>query len=93
MAPIETVIFDCDGTLVDSEVLANTVLVEYIASFGLHLSVEEAMRRYVGCKMADCIEDLESRSGQKLPDSFVPELRARTADAFRSHLKPTSGGR
>lgn len=88
---IRAVIFDCDGTLVDSEWLANTTLVECLIPFGLRLSVEEAMQRYVGGKMADCIFDLESRLGYKLPDTFVPELRARTADAFRSHLKPMEG--
>lgn len=90
---IEAVIFDCDGTLVDSEALANTVLVEFAASFGLRMSVEEAMRRYVGGKMADCVADIEGRLGRKLPETFVPELRARTAATFRTHLKPVPGAR
>src|SRR6185437_11596094 len=76
---IESVIFDCEGTLVDSELLANTVLVEYAASFGLRMSVEEAMRRYVGGKMADCVAGIENQLGHKLPETFIPELRARTA--------------
>jgi len=90
---IESVIFDCDGTLVDSELLANTVLVEYAASFGLRMSVEEAMRRYVGGKMADCVAGIENQLGHKLPETFIPELRARTAAAFRTHLRPVQGAR
>jgi len=90
---IESVIFDCDGTLVDSELLANMVLVEYAASFGLHIPIEEAMRRYVGGKMADCVAGIENRLGHKLPETFVPELRARTAAAFRTHLRPMEGAR
>lgn len=90
---IDAVIFDCDGTLVDSEVLANTVLVDFAASFGLHMSVEEAMQSYVGGRMADCVADIERRLGHKLPESFVPELRARTAAAFRTHLQPVAGAR
>ncbi|HEU4858129.1 MAG TPA: HAD-IA family hydrolase [Rhodanobacteraceae bacterium] len=93
VAPIEAVIFDCDGTLVDSEVLANTVLVEYAAEFGLRMPVAEALRRYVGGRMADCVADLERRLGRRLPASFTPQLRERIAAAFRSSLKPVAGAR
>lgn len=89
--PIEAVIFDCDGTLVDSERLANAALVECVAPFGLRMSTEDAMRAYVGGKMADCVADLECRLGRKLPDSFIPEVRKRTAEAFRAHLEPVEG--
>lgn len=89
--PIEAVIFDCDGTLVDSELLANEVLVEYATGFGVPISLEEALECYVGGRMADCVEDMERRLGRKLPDSFVPELRARTAEAFRERLQAMEG--
>jgi len=91
--PIDALIFDCDGTLVDSEVLANEVLVEFVAQFGLSMSVDDAVRAYTGCKMADCIADLERLLGRSLPDSFVPDLRARTAAAFATRLKPMAGAR
>lgn len=89
--PIEAVIFDCDGTLVDSEPLANAALVECVAPFGLCMSTEEAMQAYVGGKMADCVADLERRLGRKLPDSFIPDVRKRTAEAFRMHLESVEG--
>ncbi len=88
---IEAVIFDCDGTLVDSEPLANAALVEALAALGIHLSLEESMRRYVGGRMADCVADIERRTGRKLPDCFVPNLRARTSEVFRSRLQPMDG--
>lgn len=91
MASIDAVIFDCDGTLVDSELLANATLVECLAPFGIRIRIEEAMQRYVGGRMADCVADIENRLGRKLPSTFVPELRARTAEAFKSHLKPVEG--
>lgn len=89
--PIDAVIFDCDGTLVDSEPLANQVLVEYATEFGVAISLEEALESYVGGSMADCVDDMEKRLGRKLPESFVPELRARMATRFRKHLRAMDG--
>ena len=91
MPRIDAVIFDCDGTLVDSEPLANAALVDALATLNIHISLGEAMRRYVGGRMADCVADIEQRTGRKLPDSFVPELRTRTSEVFRSRLRPMEG--
>lgn len=88
---MKAIIFDCDGTLVDSEVLANEVLVEAVAEYGLVLSLDEALSAFRGGKMADCVAHLESRLGRRLPGDFVPVLRSRTADAFRTRLRPVAG--
>lgn len=84
----DAIIFDCDGTLVDSEHLANEVLVEYVEQFGLTLTVEEALARFHGVQMAVCVMQLESLRGSPLPPSFVSGLRERVADAFASRLRP-----
>jgi HAD superfamily hydrolase (TIGR01509 family) len=87
----EAIIFDCDGTLVDSERLVNEVVVEFAASFGIRLSVDEALARFKGAKMADCMLQLESLGGKLLPSSFVTDLRARMAVALSARLKPVDG--
>lgn len=88
---MRAIIFDCDGTLVDSEVLSNEVLVETIAEHGLFLSVSEALSAFRGGRMADCVAQLERRLGKQLPATFVPDLRSRTAAAFRARLRPVEG--
>jgi len=88
---IEAVIFDCDGTLVDSETLGNEVLVECVGEHGLLLTVEEALTHFTGRKMADCVAELEQRLGKALPADFVPDLRARMARTFRERLRPIDG--
>lgn len=88
---MNTVIFDCDGTLVDSEILAHEVLVEAVAEHGLLLSVDEAVRSFRGYKMAHCVSQLEARLGRPLPDDFVVSFRTRTAAAFRSRLRAVDG--
>ena len=88
---MRAVIFDCDGTLVDSETLGNEVLAECVAEVGLVLTPEEALRRFRGRKMADCVAEIEALLGRALPPSFVPELRRRMAAAFRARLRPAPG--
>lgn len=88
---MKAIIFDCDGTLVDSETLSTEVLVEAVAEHGLSLTVHEALAAFRGGKMADCITELELRLGRPLPPTFVPEFRVRSAQAFRARLRAIEG--
>jgi HAD superfamily hydrolase (TIGR01509 family) len=90
---VRAIIFDCDGTLVNSEGLANQVLVDYLGELGHEMSVEDAIAAYTGMKMADCVADIERRFARKLPDEFVPTFRARMATSFAEHLRPIEGAR
>ena len=87
----QLIIFDCDGTLVDSERLSNEVLVELVAEHGLSLNLHEALDIFRGRYMADCITELEARLGHRLPEDFLPGLRARTAKVFNERLRPIEG--
>lgn len=84
-------LFDLDGTLVDSEILANQVLVDVLAEQGLSFSLDEAVERFRGGKMAESIADVETHFGCKLSADFVPHLRQRTALAFEEKLQPIDG--
>lgn len=52
---IEALIFDCDGTLVDSEEPGLEVLHALALEEGLSLSLAEARQRFRGVRMADCV--------------------------------------
>ncbi len=88
---IRGILFDCDGTLVDSETLACEVLVEFAVSYGIEIGLEEALTRYVGGKMADVIADFERRLAGPLPASFPADVRARMGSVFRERLQPIPG--
>lgn len=88
---IAAVIFDCDGTLVDTERIENTVLLEYAREFGLSLTFEEALQQFAGVKMSDCVEIIERAIGRSLPDDFVPQFRQRCRDEFEAGLTPIDG--
>jgi HAD superfamily hydrolase (TIGR01509 family) len=89
--PIDAVIFDCDGTLVDSETLADEALIECVRPHGLELTVHEVHARFRGRKMADCVAELERQLGDTLPADFVPGFRARCAEVFRNRLQAIDG--
>ena len=47
----DLIIFDCDGVLVDSEVLSCNCLCEALARHGIELSIDEAIELFVGRSM------------------------------------------
>ena len=87
----EAIIFDCDGTLIDSERVGNAVLVECVHELGLTLSLDEALEHFAGRKMADTIAIIETWLGRPVPAHFLPALRTRMANAFEASLKPMAG--
>ncbi|MDD5577742.1 MAG: HAD-IA family hydrolase [Methylobacter sp.] len=83
------VIFDLDGTLVDSEGLCNQAFLELLPQ--LNDTVESMIQRYRGKKLAPILADLESRLCQNLPDTFEQHYRQRVAELFFHELKPMPG--
>lgn len=49
MPEAELAIFDCDGVLVDSETISNTVLAQALTAEGLPTTLDDARRDYQGC--------------------------------------------
>lgn len=89
--PWELVIFDCDGVLVDSELLSNRVLAQMLAEIGLPMSLEETIAAFMGHSMAVCVTIIEGRTGRPIPATFVADFRDRTFDVFRRELRPVLG--
>jgi len=88
---LELVIFDCDGVLVDSESLGCRTLIELAAEYGVSIDLAEALELFTGRKMSVCVAEVERRRGAAVPDTFIPILRARMADAFRRELRAVDG--
>ena len=87
----EAIIFDCDGTLVDSEPIACALLAKCFGELGLAISSEESIERFSGRQLAPCIVELEQELGQPAPDGFVADFRHRMAQAFRRELHAFEG--
>lgn len=68
--PIDLVIFDCDGVLVDSERLSIEVDRRVLADLGWELSSDEIVHRFVGRSAAYFRSEIESFVGSPLRDDW-----------------------
>ena len=91
MKHVKCIIFDCDGILVDSETIANQVLLSISATFGLKMTMEEAIKNFNGRRLKNIFEQIEKLTGKELPDSFEADFRKQTFEAFKTNLKPIKG--
>ncbi|WP_439374397.1 HAD family hydrolase [Bradyrhizobium sp. DASA03120] len=86
----DLIIFDCDGVLVDSELLSCRCLSEVLAEFGLVLSEEQALELFLG-RSTKAIEQYYRDLGRVVPDSFLPRLKSRVLETFAASLEPIPG--
>ena len=86
-----SVIFDCDGVLVDSEPAANAVLAAVITDLGLPTTPEQARADYMGRSWASCMEILAGKLGQPPPDDLRDRYRAGVEEAWQRDLQPVPG--
>ncbi|MGE0045216.1 MAG: hypothetical protein AB7T08_05605, partial [Hyphomonadaceae bacterium] len=85
------IIFDCDGVLVDSEVLALDVELSALAALGLHYARADFCRRFMGMHIALFYKALDSdcraATGQGLPRDFREQHRAQLFAACEARLE------
>lgn len=87
---IKCVIFDCDGTLVDSEYLCNLGLELMLKDLGITEDAHSLMQRFRGWKLATIITKLTEEHKLELSDNFIPAYRKVVADLFDSKLEATA---
>lgn len=85
------VIFDLDGTLVDSETICNQAFLDLLPE--LNVTVESLVQSFRGRKLALILAELAGRLGKPLPDGFEQSYRGRVAELFEATLQPTTGAR
>jgi HAD superfamily hydrolase (TIGR01509 family) len=83
----DLVIFDCDGVLVDSELITNRIFVRMLNELGLPLSLEDMFERFVGRSMPQCLALVTGLLGRPVPDDFLEEFQRRSEAALRLEVK------
>jgi HAD superfamily hydrolase (TIGR01509 family) len=85
------VIFDCDGVLVDSELITNRVFTTMLNELGVAVSKEEAFERFVGRSLSQCLEMTAGLLGREVPADFEHQYHQRSATALKSELNAVPG--
>jgi HAD superfamily hydrolase (TIGR01509 family) len=89
----DLVIFDCDGVLIDSEVISTRTLIEALASHGLPVDLDYVRSTYLGRSVATVKADYRRLTGRDLAEGFEADLLARLLAAYRRDLKIVDGVR
>lgn len=89
--PIELVIFDCDGVLVDSERLAIRIDVEVLTRLGWPLTEAEVVERFVGVSDEHFRVEVERHLGRALPSDWEAEFEPLYRTVFEQGLRPVDG--
>jgi len=87
----DLIIFDCDGVLVDSELLASDVLSEELAKHDIDVVPRACRERFTGSSLKRVKELVFQSTGIELPDSFEEDVRKRDRHIFEERLAQVSG--
>jgi HAD superfamily hydrolase (TIGR01509 family) len=83
----ELVIFDCDGVLVDSEVISCHAHAETSTRHGYPITSEQVLTRFLGVSDREARETIENELGRKLPDDFETQMKQAALRRYADDLQ------
>jgi len=86
----DLVIFDCDGVLVDSELIDARVRSECLRAEGFAVTAQE-LAEHPGISGANLIAMIERRFERSLPEGFMKEAREKIMSVFTDGLRAIDG--
>lgn len=89
--PIRQIIFDCDGVLVDSEILASQTVLRMLKPYGFTMGQEEYSQRFAGKVEEDTLAIVREEYQIDLPADFVSGLRPEIERRLDRELQPIAG--
>jgi HAD superfamily hydrolase (TIGR01509 family) len=89
--PIDLVIFDCDGVLVDSEIISAQMLISELSTQGVSIDLDYVARHFLGRSYPTVMAQIRRDFALDLPPSFEDSYRTRLLAAFEQHLQVMPG--
>lgn len=91
MEPTELIIFDCDGVLIDSEIVVCRLTAEEFTRLGYPVTTEEVIARFAGRAERSMIADVERDWGRPVPAEYFSRMRERVGQAYATELRAIPG--
>ncbi|TCV95424.1 6-phosphogluconate phosphatase [Biostraticola tofi] len=89
---VSCILFDCDGTLVDSEILCCEAYVVVAANYGISLSLDRVTKDFKGVKLYDIFASLREHHGLQQDVALLEaEYRREVARLFDERLVAIEG--
>lgn len=85
------IIFDCDGVLVDSEILSNAIDAELMRSSGWQITAEEIIRDHIGQPKAVIWEQIAAKRGAPWPEGLLEQADQQLLSRMETELQPVTG--
>ncbi|NLQ18620.1 HAD family hydrolase [Marinomonas sp. M1K-6] len=89
----KAIIFDCDGVIVDTENISNTILKTMLSECGLELDDETLHAKFTGFTNKENLLNAEKLLGKPLPTNFDEDYRQRFHRIIEADLEPITGVR
>jgi HAD superfamily hydrolase (TIGR01509 family) len=89
----ELVIFDCDGVLVDSEVIAARVEAEMLTRAGYEIDGPELAERFAGLTFTDILLRIEGETGLPLQASIIARTEEMIDRRLAAEVRSIDGAR
>ena len=83
----DLVVFDCDGVLVDSEVISCRAHAETLARHGYPITADQVLDRFLGVSDRDARRMVETALGRSLPEDFEIQVKQATLRFYADELK------
>ncbi len=87
----DLVIFDCDGTLVNSEPITNRVVAEMMVEKGIPMTLERSVELFAGTKFYKIAQYIDDRTGPIDYAETEREFRARCKVVLEKEIEPIEG--
>src|SRR3981081_777751 len=84
---IDLVIFDCDGVLVDSEVISCRAHAEMLTRHGYPITSDQVLVRFLGGSDREARMAIEAELGRKLPDDFEAQMNEAALQRYADDLR------
>lgn len=83
----DLIIFDCDGVLIDSEIISAQMLIDELAVLGVQIDLTYVARHFLGRSYPTVMETIRREFNLILPPEFEELYRARLLAKFEQDLR------